>query len=77
LIHHESFTRGQHPADPHPEDTKRFLSKWIGFFAAGDPYFSPNLSPHSPNWQVNVDLSVKLDVGRRQFVRGNRLRISP
>lgn len=83
LIHHESYTRGRHLADPHPEDTNLFLSKWTGLFAAGDPYFSPNLSPHSPNWQVNEDLAVKLDVQRRQFVIGHgvnrdcRARISP
>jgi O-antigen biosynthesis protein len=70
LMHHESYTRGRHPADPHPDDTNRFLSKWTGLFAAGDPYFSPNLSPHSPNWQVNENIAVRLDLRRRRFVRG-------
>jgi GT2 family glycosyltransferase/glycosyltransferase involved in cell wall biosynthesis len=73
LLHHESYTRGRMPEDPHPEDSARFLEKWRQAFAAGDPYFNPNLSSHSPNWRVAEPLEFKLDVHRRVFVRGQPL----
>jgi hypothetical protein len=41
-------------------------------FEAGDPYFHPNLSPHSPNWQVADPLEFKLDIRRRIFKREPR-----
>ncbi|MFO7631651.1 MAG: glycosyltransferase [Caldilinea sp.] len=69
LLHHESYTRGRSLEDPHPEDTERFLAKWQALFATGDPYFNPNLSPHSPNWQVADPLEFKLDIRRRIFKR--------
>lgn len=69
LLHHESYTRGRTPEDPHPEDSARFLAKWQEAFATGDPYFNPNLSPHSPNWQVAEPLEVRLEVRARLFVR--------
>lgn len=73
LLHHESYTRGRVPEDPHPEDSARFLAKWQAAFAAGDPYFNPNLSSHSPNWQVAEPLEFRLDIQRRLFVRGQPL----
>ncbi len=73
LLHHESYTRGRMPEDPHPEDSARFLATWQARFAAGDPYFNPNLSPHSPNWQVAEPLEFRLDIHRRLFVRGQPL----
>lgn len=73
LLHHESYTRGRMPEDPHPEDSARFLAKWQAAFAAGDPYFNPNLSSHSPNWQVAEPLEFRLDIQRRLFVRGQPL----
>jgi GT2 family glycosyltransferase len=69
LLHHESFTRGRNHEDPHPEDSTRFLAKWRALFVTGDPYFNPNLSPHSPNWQVADPLEFKLDIRRRIFKR--------
>jgi GT2 family glycosyltransferase len=69
LLHHESFTRGRSPEDPHPEDSARFTERWEGRFATGDPYFNPNLSPYSPNWQVAEPLEFRLDIRRRVFVR--------
>lgn len=69
LLHHESYTRGRTPEDPHPEDSARFLAKWRETFNAGDPYFNPNLSPHSPNWQVAEPLEARLEVRARLFVR--------
>jgi GT2 family glycosyltransferase/glycosyltransferase involved in cell wall biosynthesis len=67
LLHHESSTRGRSDVDPHPEDSARFLAKWRALFATGDPYFNPNLSPHSPNWQVADPLEFELDIRRRIF----------
>ena len=45
LVHHESRTRG------HTDDAvelPRFLSRWAGTIAAGDPYHNPNLSYWRP-----------------------------
>ncbi len=57
LLHHESMSRGRQLAgDPHPEDSARFRQRWASCFDTGDPYFSPNLSPHSPNWQIRQPL---------------------
>ena len=69
LLHHESFTRGRSPEDPHPQDSARFTERWQGLFATGDRYFNPNLSPYSPNWQVADPLEFRLDIRRRVFVR--------
>ncbi len=69
LLHHESYTRGRSHEDPHPEDSARFLAKWRALFATGDPYFNPNLSSHSPNWQVAEPLEFELDIRRRTFKR--------
>lgn len=69
LLHHESFTRGRSPEDPHPQDSARFTERWQGLFATGDRYFNPNLSPDSPNWQVANPLEFRLDIRRRVFVR--------
>jgi len=48
LIHHESLTRGYEDT---PEKEARFyreakllMTKWADFFAAGDPYYNPNLT---------------------------------
>lgn len=69
LLHHESYTRGRSQEDAHPEDTERFLAKWRALFETGDPYFNPNLSTHSPNWQVADPLAFGLDLRRRIFKR--------
>lgn len=69
LLHHESFTRGRSPEDPHPEDSARFTRRWQERLAAGDPYFNPNLSACSPNWQVADPLEFRLDIRRRVFVK--------
>jgi len=69
LIHHESFTRGRSHEDPHPGDSARFIEKWGEVIESGDPYFNPNLSPHSPNWQVADPLKFKLDIRRRIFIQ--------
>ncbi len=69
LLHHESFTRGRHHEDPHPKDSERFLAKWRAIYVTGDPYFNPNLSPYSPNWQVVEPLEFGLDIRRRIYKR--------
>ncbi len=75
LVHHESYTRGRSREDPHPKDTANFLKKWRNVMETGDPYFNPNLSPHSPNWQVADPLELKLNIRRRTFRRepGSRI----
>lgn len=65
LLHHESYTRGRHPEDPHPDDTARFTAKWWRYYAEGDPYFNPNLSAHSPNWQIAEPLVFHVGIRRR------------
>ncbi len=65
LVHHESASRGRSAFDAHPEDTARFFAKWRAVLAAGDPYFNPGLSAHSPNWQVADPLEFRLDIRRR------------
>jgi GT2 family glycosyltransferase/glycosyltransferase involved in cell wall biosynthesis len=74
LLHHESFTRGRRPEDPHPEDSARFLARWRAMFESGDPYFNPNLSQQSPNWQVADPLEFALEIRRRIFRRGSASR---
>jgi O-antigen biosynthesis protein len=69
LVHHESYTRGRSQEDPHPRDTARFVEKWPALFNSGDPYFNPNLSPHSANWQVADPLEFRLSIRRRIFAR--------
>lgn len=69
LLHHESYTRGRSQEDPHPQDTARFVEKWRTLFTSGDPYFNPNLSPHSANWQVADPLEFRLNIRRRIFAR--------
>jgi GT2 family glycosyltransferase len=69
LVHHESYTRGRSQEDPHPRDTARFVEKWQTLFNSGDPYFNPNLSPHSANWQVADPLEFRLNIRRRIFAR--------
>ncbi len=69
LLHHESFTRGCSAVDPHPEDTARFVEKWRSVFETGDPYFNPNLSAKSPNWQVVGSPGFTPSIRRRVFER--------
>jgi GT2 family glycosyltransferase len=67
LLHHESYTRGRSPEDPHPEDSERFLARWSSLFATGDPYFNPNLSQQSANWLPADTPQFKLNIRRRVF----------
>ncbi|MCB1954231.1 MAG: glycosyltransferase [Rhodocyclaceae bacterium] len=71
LLHHESYSRGRHSGgDPHPVDTARFRTRWARYYETGDPYFSPNLSPNSPNWQFARPLPTNAAPLRRVAERG-------
>ena len=50
LIHHELASRAHLPDD---FDTTRFTGEWRPLFAAGDPYFNPNLSRYSDDYRVD------------------------
>lgn len=69
LVHHESASRDVAAADPHPADSERFLRRWRGMFASGDPFFNPNLAPDSPNWQVRRRLRLRSEVRFRTWHR--------
>ena len=68
LLHHESASRGPSSPDPHPGDTAYFLHKWRDTLSPGDPYFSPSLSEHDPNWQARKNLKFNPDLQRRVHV---------
>lgn len=72
LLHHESYTRGRSPVDPHPLDTARFVAKWQKLYVTGDPYFSPGLSLQNPHWELKEPLEFRLDVQRRVHVSPSR-----
>jgi GT2 family glycosyltransferase len=42
LLHHESISRGKMISDPHPADTKLFLSRYRQIIRDGDPFYSPH-----------------------------------
>jgi GT2 family glycosyltransferase len=65
LVHHESFTRGVSRTDPHPADSALYRMKWKDFMKAGDPYYSPNLSLTSTQWELRRPIPVNLEVRRR------------
>lgn len=69
LLHHESRTRGRTEGDPHPDDSALFRARWSCYFETGDPYFNPNLSPYSPNWQIAQPLAFRPKVRRRVYRR--------
>jgi GT2 family glycosyltransferase len=68
LLHHESKTRGRMQEDPHPEDTERFMAKWADLYTASDPYFNPNLSGETPDWQAIMPPALNLDLSRRVYL---------
>ena len=69
LVHHESFTRGTSDGkDPHPRDSALYITKWKDLLKAGDPYYSPGLSPVSTTWAVKQPLHCSYEI-RRRIVR--------
>jgi len=69
LIHHESFTRGKSREDPHPADTANFKQKWRQTLDIGDPYYNPNLTLHSTQWEVRQPLTFNLMTNTRVWRR--------
>jgi len=66
LIHHESYTRGKsYEDDPHPEDSALFTKKWRKFLDRGDPYFNPNLTLYSTQWEIRLPMEFNPHIGRR------------
>ncbi len=63
LIHHELTSRDHLPD---VFDTTRFTSEWRALFAAGDPYFNPNLSRYADDYRVD-------DEGVRRMYAGHPL----
>ena len=41
LLHHESMTRGKSEYDPHPDDTRLFISRYAALIQEGDLCYSP------------------------------------
>lgn len=69
LIHHESSTRGKSHGDPHPEDSALFTRKWRKFLDRGDPYYNPNLTLYSTQWEIRQPMEFNLRIGRRVIHR--------
>ncbi len=67
LVHHESYTRGTSPTDPHPADTAEFQRKWARFLRVGDPYYNPNLSNMSTSWALREPMRATYEVKRRVY----------
>ena len=69
LYHHEGATRG---AKAHPEDDSSMLTRWRDMIAAGDPYYSRNLSLLTEDCTVAaapcscLPLAVLLDIYSRR-----------
>ncbi len=78
LVHHESYTRGTSPHDPHPRDTEYFQLKWRELMKAGDPYYSPGLSLTSTTWAVERPIHCEFAITRRVARRSGsqRMRIT-
>lgn len=69
LIHHESSTRGKSHGDPHPEDSALFTRKWRKFLDRGDPYYNPNLTLYSTQWEIRQPMEFNPHIGRRVIHR--------
>ncbi len=59
LYHHESATRTESKAVDHPEDDTRLRTRWRRFFAVGDPYYSPLLTPKGSDHTLRADAGCK------------------
>ncbi len=63
LVHHESATRGRWPGyDPHSNDSAAFVGRYKVAIEAGDPHFSPLLSPDNPTYVLNQSARLKSKV---------------
>lgn len=73
LLHHESFTRGKDDDDPHPRDAAYFVCKWRETLDRCDPYYNPNLTLQSTQWEVTQPVAFHLDVDSRVWQRPTAL----
>lgn len=69
LVHHESYTRGKSRVDPHPEDSVYFVRKWRKALDQCDPYYNPNLTIQSTQWEVKQPVVFNLDIANRIWQR--------
>lgn len=51
LLHHESATRSETKQVLHPADAERLRQRWAPYFAAGDPFYNPNLDHDATDHQ--------------------------
>ncbi len=59
LYHHESATRGQtFKGDPHPEDSRLFVTRWQKIIENGDPFYNPNLPLNDEDMQAQRKFKV-------------------
>jgi len=69
LVHHESYTRGKSRVDPHPDDSAYFVKKWRKTLDQCDPYYNPNLTTQSTQWEVKQPVVFNLDIAPRIWQR--------
>ena len=59
LIHYESKTRGYETtpekAARFEAEINKFQEKWKEIYENGDPYYNPNFSLNSPNYEIRTD----------------------
>lgn len=72
LIHHELASRA---SVPESYDPKKFLQRWRGVIAGGDPYFNPNLSREHDQLVVEAEPPETLVAGHPRFARSTVRRI--
>src|SRR5262249_40605734 len=53
LVHHESMTRGKTGYDPHPQDTRLFITRWHKFLQRGDPCYTPLMNLYRHDMALN------------------------
>ena len=71
LYHHESATRVQSKEVEHPEDDDRLRERWAQYFRAGDPFYSPLLTPRGTDHLLRADEGCK----KRMEVRAVQLQV--
>lgn len=69
LVHHESYTRGKSRDDPHPEDSVYFVKKWRQTLDQCDPYYNPNLTLQSTQWEIKQPVVFNLNIVNRLWQR--------
>jgi ADP-heptose:LPS heptosyltransferase len=72
LIHHELASRA---GVPESYDAEKFLQRWRGVIAAGDPYFNPNLSRDRDQIVADAEPLETLVAGHPRFARSAVRRI--